>query len=49
MKKDLFEHYREQALGQEAPLAARMRPASFAEFVGQEHVAGGLLAMRRSS
>ena len=48
MKKDLFEHYREQALGQEAPLAARMRPASFAEFVGQEHVAGEGRVLRKS-
>ena len=48
MKKDLFEHYREQALGQEAPLAARMRPASFAEFVGQEHLAGEGRVLRKS-
>jgi len=48
VKKDLFEHYREQALGQEAPLAARMRPASFAEFVGQEHVVGEGRVLRKS-
>ena len=35
---DLFDLHREQHLKQEAPLAARMRPRNFAEFVGQEHL-----------
>jgi putative ATPase len=33
---NLFDFHRETQLEQEAPLAARMRPRSFAEFVGQE-------------
>ncbi len=36
----LFEDYRQQQLEKEAPLAARMRPRSFEEFVGQEHIVG---------
>ena len=37
---DLFDLQRDQQLKHEAPLAARMRPASFGEFVGQEHLVG---------
>ncbi len=37
---DLFDLQREKQLEQEAPLAARMRPRNFAEFVGQEHLVG---------
>jgi len=37
---DLFDLERDQQLKHEAPLAARMRPASFGEFVGQEHLVG---------
>ena len=36
----LFSHHEENLLKQEAPLAARMRPQSLAEFVGQEHLVG---------
>ena len=36
----LFEDYRRQQLEKEAPLAARMRPRSFEEFMGQEHIVG---------
>ncbi|HJX69982.1 MAG TPA: replication-associated recombination protein A [Dehalococcoidia bacterium] len=45
---DLFDHQREEQLQQEAPLAARMRPRSFAEFVGQEHLVGEGRVLRKS-
>ncbi len=45
---DLFEHQREAQLEQEAPLAARMRPRSLAEFVGQEHLVGEGRVLRKS-
>ncbi|MFC2013750.1 replication-associated recombination protein A, partial [Chloroflexota bacterium] len=35
---DMFEQKFEEQLKQGAPLAARMRPHSFSEFVGQEHI-----------
>ena len=38
--EDLFEHRRREQLRREAPLAARMRPASLDEFVGQQHFLG---------
>ena len=34
----LFEHRGEEVLSQSAPLAARMRPRTFDEFVGQQHI-----------
>jgi putative ATPase len=37
---DLFEHSRQEQIRREAPLAARMRPRTLAEFVGQEHIVG---------
>ena len=37
---DLFDLQREKQLEREAPLAARMRPRNFAEFVGQGHLVG---------
>ena len=40
MERDLFDLQREKGLKQEAPLAARMRPRSLSEFVGQEHLVG---------
>ena len=39
---DMFEQKSEEIRGQEAPLATRMRPASFPAFVGQEHLIGKL-------
>jgi putative ATPase len=45
---DLFEHKGEGQKEKEAPLAARVRPRSFAEFVGQEHLAGEGRVFRRS-
>jgi putative ATPase len=37
---DLFEHSRQERIRREAPLAARMRPRTLGEFVGQEHIVG---------
>jgi putative ATPase len=45
---DLFDFHQKQQLAQEAPLAARMRPRNFAEFVGQEHVVGEGKVLRKS-
>ena len=44
----LFEHQADSTLKRHAPLAARMRPRSFDEFVGQEHVVGPGRALRKS-
>ena len=35
---DLFDRSRERLLAEQAPLAARMRPRSLEEFVGQEQI-----------
>jgi putative ATPase len=45
---DLFEHRRRRQQAQEAPLAARMRPRSFEEFVGQEHIVGPGRVLRKA-
>ncbi|OGO03433.1 MAG: AAA family ATPase [Chloroflexi bacterium RBG_13_53_26] len=45
---DLFDLNREQQASREAPLAARIRPRSFDEFVGQEHVVGKERVLRKS-
>lgn len=45
---DLFELSREQQRNREAPLAVRMRPRNFDEFVGQEHVVGKGRVLRKS-
>ncbi|HIW47871.1 MAG TPA: AAA family ATPase [Firmicutes bacterium] len=37
---DLFEYNRQQQMKKEAPLAARMRPDTLEEFVGQKHILG---------
>jgi putative ATPase len=44
----LFEHGRQQRAGQTAPLAERMRPRSFDEFVGQVHILGPDRVLRRA-
>jgi putative ATPase len=44
----LFEDYRQQQLEKEAPLAARIRPRSFEEFVGQEHIVGQGHVLRKT-
>ncbi|MFO7695824.1 MAG: AAA family ATPase [Anaerolineae bacterium] len=45
---DLFEHGRQAQIEREAPLAARMRPRTMDEFVGQEHVVGQGRLLRRA-
>jgi putative ATPase len=45
---DLFEHSRQEQIQREAPLAARMRPRTLDEFVGQEHIAGKGRLLRRA-
>ena len=45
---DLFEHSRQEQIRREAPLAARMRPRTLDEFVGQEHIAGEGRLLRRA-
>ncbi len=45
---DMFEQRRQAQQGQEAPLAARMRSRSLAEFVGQEHLVGEGRVLRKS-
>lgn len=45
---DMFEQQREQRLSHEAPLAARMRPTTLDEFVGQDHIVGEGHVLRRS-
>ena len=44
----LFEFGRQQQAGSTAPLAERMRPRSFDEFVGQEHILGPDRVLRRA-
>lgn len=45
---DLFDHAREQQVEKEAPLAARMRPRTLDEFIGQEHIIGPGRLLRRA-
>ena len=45
---NLFDHAREQHLEKEAPLAARMRPRTLDEFIGQEHIIGPGRLLRRA-
>lgn len=45
---DLFEHALQERLQREAPLAARMRPRTLDEFVGQEHILGPGKLLRRA-
>jgi putative ATPase len=45
---DLFDYNAEKQQFKEAPLAARMRPANLAEFVGQEHIVGQGRVLRRA-
>lgn len=44
----LFDAQRQQALQQQAPLAARMRPRTLEEFVGQHHLVGEGKLLRRA-
>jgi len=45
---DLFEKQSDELRLREAPLAARMRPATLAEFVGQEHIVGEGRVLRKA-
>ncbi len=45
---DLFEFSRQEEIKKEAPLAARMRPRTLDEFVGQEHIIGPGRLLRRA-
>jgi putative ATPase len=45
---DLFDHAHEQRMRAEAPLAARMRPRTLEEFVGQEDILGPGKLLRRA-
>ncbi len=45
---DLFAHAQEERSRREAPLAARMRPRTMDEYVGQEHVVGPGRLLRRA-
>ncbi|MSP78492.1 MAG: replication-associated recombination protein A [Dehalococcoidia bacterium] len=44
----LFEHARQARAAREAPLAARIRPRTFDEFVGQEHIIGPGRVLRKA-
>ena len=44
----LFDHHRDRKLQDQAPLASRMRPRTFEEFVGQEHIIGPGRVLRRT-
>ena len=46
--EDLFENHLSQTLRREAPLAARMRPARFEDFVGQQHIIGDGTVLRHA-
>ena len=46
-QKTLFDAQREEALQRQAPLAARMRPRTLEEFVGQEQIVGPGKLLRR--
>jgi putative ATPase len=45
---DLFTHAHEQRMKTEAPLAARMRPRTLDEYIGQEHILGPGKLLRRA-
>ena len=45
---DLFDHAMQQRLKDEAPLAARMRPRTLDEYMGQEHIIGPGKLLRRA-
>src|SRR5512142_2659444 len=45
---DMFEKQFEELKRKEAPLAARMRPATLKEFVGQEHLVGEGRVLRKA-
>ena len=48
MAMDLFDHAAQDDIEKAAPLAARMRPRTIDEFVGQEHIIGPGKLLRRA-
>ena len=48
MPQDLFDHARERTLAEKAPLAARMRPRTLDEFIGQSRILGPGRLLRRA-
>jgi len=45
---DMFEHKFRERVSEEAPLATRLRPATFHDFVGQEHLVGKGHVLRKA-
>jgi len=45
---DLFDHAMKERIAKEAPLAARIRPRSLEEFVGQKDIVGEGRLLRRA-
>src|SRR5512143_2052615 len=45
---DLFDHAMQERMKKEAPLAARMRPRTLDEYIGQEHIIGPGKLLRRA-
>ncbi len=45
---DLFDHAMHERMKNEAPLAARMRPRTLDEYIGQEHIVGEGKLLRRA-
>lgn len=45
---DLFDHAMQERMRSEAPLAARMRPRTLDEYIGQEHIVGEGKLLRRA-
>jgi putative ATPase len=48
MSNDLFDHAMHERLKSEAPLAARMRPRTLEQYIGQEHIVGEGKLLRRA-
>ena len=46
--KNLFEHAHEKRIKEEQPLAARMRPRTLEEYIGQEHILAPGRLLRRA-
>ena len=47
-RMDLFTHAMNDRMKSEAPLAARMRPRTLDEYIGQEHIVGPGKLLRRA-
>jgi putative ATPase len=48
LMSDLFDHAMQERMKSEAPLAARMRPRTLEEYIGQEHIIGAGKLLRRA-